>query len=317
MSNRIEFEERNSAFRRRLQTFAVIDQTHIDIRDFLSNSFFYFEREINRILENEYLLKVAACIKLKFSKIVVSGGETVTENQTIYIHNISSVVDFETNLREFYDEMIQSYILQKVDDVVMKGSGFTLSEINELTTEVNQYDPIGGSSYIPLPKALQAKKAIINVKNKDNRCFQYALLSALFPVESNSHRVSNYIKHLNKFNFNNIEFPVSLKQISLFEEQNANISINIYTYDEIEVKIRTLRLTKVVKPNHIYLLMMTAGGDHGVKTHYCWIKNLSRLLSSQTSANKKQKFYCDRCLNHFMTNEKLQQHLLNCLQQNR
>ena len=33
------------------------------------------------------------------------------------------------------------------------------------------YKPLRGETYIPLPKELADKKAIINMKNKDNKCF--------------------------------------------------------------------------------------------------------------------------------------------------
>ena len=42
---------------------------------------------------------------------------------------------------------------------------------------------LGGSSYIPLPKFLAAKKAIVNLKNEDDECFKWAITRALNPVE--------------------------------------------------------------------------------------------------------------------------------------
>ena len=35
-----------------------------------------------------------------------------------------------------------------------------------------------GKSYIVLPKAIQNKKATINIKNDDDMCFDYALVSS-------------------------------------------------------------------------------------------------------------------------------------------
>ena len=45
-------------------------------------------------------------------------------------------------------------------------------------------------SYIPLPKFLAAKKAIINLKNEDDECFKWAITPALNPVEKNSERIA-------------------------------------------------------------------------------------------------------------------------------
>ena len=45
----------------------------------------------------------------------------------------------------------------------------------------SRYEPFRGGSYMPLPKKLQAKKAIINVQKEDNQCLRWAIRTALFP----------------------------------------------------------------------------------------------------------------------------------------
>ena len=59
-----------------------------------------------------------------------------------------------------------------------------------------KYEPLGGSSYIPIPAFLAAKKAIINLRNEDDECFKWAITRALNPVEENSERIDrNFEKH--------------------------------------------------------------------------------------------------------------------------
>ena len=48
------------------------------------------------------------------------------------------------------------------------------------------------------------------------------------------------------------------------------------------------------------------------KRHYCLIKSMSRLLSSQSSTDEHVLHYCPRCLNHFTTQEKLATHKEYC-----
>ena len=38
------------------------------------------------------------------------------------------------------------------------------------------------------------KKAIINIKNNDDKCFMWCVLAQLYPVAKNAERVSNYNK---------------------------------------------------------------------------------------------------------------------------
>ena len=52
-----------------------------------------------------------------------------------------------------------------------------------------KYVPLGDSSYIPLPKFLAAKKAIINLKNEDDECFKWAITRAINPVEKNAEHI--------------------------------------------------------------------------------------------------------------------------------
>lgn len=314
MSELIEYQQRQSAFRRRLQSFAVVNLEHIDVRTFLEDAFHYFSLEINRILIEKPMLKVSACLKLVFQKVnITPEGIEATENQTIYLQTRTHPIDQTTNLKEFYDRSLVAYMLERIDDVVIRGSGFTLSKIDELCVQINQYAPIAGSTFIELPKYLKLKKAIINVQNTDNQCFKYAVFSALYPPATLKPQLpSSYDAHLDKLNFNGIQFPVELKQISQFEEQNPEISINVYIFDQHEVKVRTVRLTNKIRPKHIHLLLLYKDENR----HYCWIKSLSRLLSSQSSANTRKKFYCDRCLNYFVEEAKLEEHKLECFERN-
>ena len=47
--------------------------------------------------------------------------------------------------------------------------------------------------------------------------------------------------------------------------------------------------------------------------HYVWIKNLSRLLSSQLNSNKETNYFCLFCFQHFRTEELLSSHKTYCM----
>ena len=99
-----------------------------------------------------------------------------------------------------------------------------------------------------------------------------------------------------------IEFPVSLKSIDKVEKQNLSISINVFGYEDC---VYPLRVSKVVDKTAINLLLISDDGKH----HYCLIKNMSRLLSSQTSNQQYTSHYCMKCLNPFKTEEALSKHI--------
>lgn len=256
----VDFEYRNSAFSRRMSTFAVKNRDHIDIKDFLEDSFYYFCKEILEILDQHTSVKVNTCFCATFEKTIV-GSKTPKidfdgddaeqpiekkEKQTIYIHTKSVIVDRHTDFLKLFNDTVIIPILQKVDDMMIQGSGFTLSSINELLVQINRYDPIRGASFIDLPKYLKAKHAIVNIVNNDNMCFKWAILSALYPATSNPSRLSNYLRYGDELDFRGIDFPVRVKDIEKFENQNQTISVNVFIFDDNVKKLQPLRTTKEV-----------------------------------------------------------------------
>ena len=154
---------------------------------------------------------------------------------------------------------------------------------------------MGGSSYIELPESLANKKAIVNLKNTDNKCFMWAVTRALHPAKDNSERIdTKLIKGTENFNWDGIIFPVDLKQIDRFEKQNPTISVNVFGYEKKKVTI--LRKSENYKRENIVDLLLIRKGE---VQHYCLIKNLSRLISSQCNKHHGEKYPCRGCLNIF------------------
>jgi hypothetical protein len=85
----------------------------------------------------------------------------------------------------------------ELDRFTNVGSGWTITAILRFTIRIGQYRPMTGSSYIPTPKMLAVKHAIINVFNQDEMCFAWAVLSALHTPTRDAQRVTNYRRYLN------------------------------------------------------------------------------------------------------------------------
>ncbi len=81
-------------------------------------------------------------------------------------HFISSYQDFKTS--GVYDELIKQE--QDVHNSIV-GSGFNIGKIIFIDIHILKSDPLKASSYIDLPSVIKNKKAVINIKNKDNKCF--------------------------------------------------------------------------------------------------------------------------------------------------
>lgn len=207
-----------------------------------------------------------------------------------------------------YFKLLGETIKNKMSEFEKKDSGWSFKSVRHLEMNINKFNPLRGSSYVKLPKDIQNKKAVINVQNNDHECLKWALLSALYPAQRHVDRVSSYKKHQNKLNFDNVPFPVKLKDIDKVENNN-NISINVFglEYDEVSKKntvVGPLYFTKNRRENHINLLYVS----NGMNGHYCYIKNLSRLVSKQLTGGARSLFICDGCLLHFSCKERLNNH---------
>ena len=88
--------------------------------------------------------------------------------------------------------------------------------------------------FVPTPKKLANNGAIINPQNEDDKCFLYAVGISVFSNELGNKNHCRITKKLLKFcerlNFDNINFPASIKDIEQLEKDNSDISITIFEY---------------------------------------------------------------------------------------
>ena len=247
--------------------------------------------------------KVKAALHCEMIRVDPETNEDVTT--TCYFNsNLKTIIRKDTIDEEY--RVMSDEILENVANFQRRGSGWIFRKVLSMYIHLNKYEPLSGSSYIPLPKTLQKKKAVINVQNKqDNECFKWAMTSAIYPVEKNSTRVNKYVENSEKFNWDGINFPASFKDIDKFEKQNPSISINVFSYEK---EVYPLRISKRANDKTVNLLLISERENQ----HYCWIKNMSRLLTTELSKHGTRRYYCLRCLNSFHTAESLEKHEAFC-----
>ena len=199
-------------------------------------------------------------------------------------------------------------ILKDVEEFNLNSSGWVFKEVLRLEVHTVEYNPTKGSSYIDLPKWIKNKKAIINIKNRDDKCFLWSILRYLYPKEKDA----QYLKDLRKYEFSlntkGLTFPLKLKDITKFEKLNPEIpGINVFSNDNMT--IYPLRMAERDCKNTIDLFLYEEDGD----SHYSLIKNFHRLIKSQLTKSKDGKiFICKRCFSHFTKEELLEKHIKYC-----
>ncbi|CAG9840781.1 unnamed protein product [Diabrotica balteata] len=146
---------------------------------------------------------------------------------------------------------------------------------------INKFSSISASTYIRLPTPLARKHAILNIENKDNKCFAWSVMAAVFPATGNPTKPESYPPYDTLLNFEGIDFPMKLKDIKKFETLN-NISVNVYGLESNFVTNK--RQYEIVGPLHVE--------------------------TCKKSKNKKPSkgYLCDGCLQFFVSEEKLNNH---------
>ena len=242
--------------------------------------------------------------------VLMSQGERMEE---FAFHSKGlKLILMETDENEIYDEMVEEIVeeMQKAEDAV--GSGWRFERVIKMVLHTTRWDPINAGSYIDLPEVLKNKQAIINMKNQDEECFKWCVLRALNPKNKNAERIDSDLKgKQDSINMEGIRYPVSLRAIDRFEHLNLNISISVLGYNKEErvYPLRISKCTKHTKRKHDIVLLLIKDGE---KSHYCLVKNISALLSSQINNNGHKRFFCLNCFNSFKDEDKLKEHKEYC-----
>ena len=86
---------------------------------------------------------------------------TISAFANLYIDSLPILTD---RIREFNAKFIRDK------------SGLRLARVLQLTLKMAKYAPLEGCGWQPLPELLTKKKAIVNIRNNDDRCFGYAII---------------------------------------------------------------------------------------------------------------------------------------------
>ena len=153
----------------------------------------------------------------------------------------------------------------------MKGSEFVFDNVDSLYYKLHKISLNRGGSFIDSPEWLKIKKATINPKNNDDKCFQYALTVALNPeqIRKDPQRRTKIKPFIDQCNWKEI-FASHKKDWNEFEKNNKSIALNILYVPHNTEEIRHAYKSKhnLKRENQVILVMIT----DGEKWHYLALK---------------------------------------------
>ena len=210
-----------------------------------------------------------------------------------------------SNLDQIVDGII-NHMMEQIENPDLINSRFRFDQVLFPDVSFHQLNLTRGSSYLSLPDWFERTKAIINPLNIDEECFKWAVIEALEWQNINSHpkRVSNLSKFANKYNWSGLTFPVTAKDIKIFE-MNNNISVNVLSVEDKEIYI-CRKGDK--RDREINLMLISENGRY----HYTAVKSSSRLLRSSNTKHKCKQYFCTNCLQGFTQELRRNQHQVYC-----
>ena len=269
---------------------------------------FFVDNRLN--IENKLINRLSSVKGMKwFMTLIVKFVKYNQNNETVNAEPTFRSLNFTcSNVSQIKEQMAEAFqhLHNSYQNFERDGSGWSIDRIIRLELNTAEYAPLEGSSYIPLPKKILKKKAVLNIRNHDNKCFLWSVLASIHPVSRKNHPcyASHYIPYEQELKLE-IDFPTPLSQIPAFEKSNG-VSINVFGLENEQ--IYPLQITSFKSMlHHVNLLLFSKGEIR----HYCLIRNLSRLLGDRT-AYKGKMHYCNFCLHGFTTSTLRREHIPYC-----
>ena len=169
------------------------------------------------------------------------------------------------------------------DDWINEGSGWIVELIESQYINISTYRPLSGSSYMDLPVELRSpRKGLINIKNKDQKCFLWCHVRHINPPKEHPEKIRNEDKKLVN-DYDEIEFLVRENDFAKIGKGN-NICINVFCYED------GLVFPKYISDQKFETSMDLLFVTDGDKLYYVYIKTLAELYITKQRIKTRNGF---------------------------
>ena len=152
-------------------------------------------------------------------KVEVTDANTVYKNEiktysSRPIHSKKDWIDFRrgSSMKEKYNDIIEAQKQRYEDNLEKSMENNKINSVNldHIHTVFQKLTVSSGASHIDFPDWIRVKKAVINPKNNDDTCFQYAVTLALSweKIRKNCERVNKILPYAKNYEWGDITFPI-------------------------------------------------------------------------------------------------------------
>ena len=212
-----KIKELNKALKNHAKSYKIEIQDYLNPLNHFTNTKAFIESYLESLLKDMKGFKFIETLEVTFVKAVVTKSDSI--NQTIswtykkaFFNGKAKTITKPNDIGPELNISRQE-ILNMIDQWVSEGSGWVIDHIDSHFINITLYKPLNGSSYMELPTELSnPKKRLINIKNKDDKCFIWCHIRHLNPQTEHPERIKKEDKRsIEGLNYEGIELPVSQK----------------------------------------------------------------------------------------------------------
>ena len=187
--NKVGISRRERAYNRYIETYNV----EVVDRISLSDSLFLAKSSIVDFFK-DFLKEKRGFTYNLMTTITLNLWNNTTNTydiKTVYFDSGPiTVINQRFNLNKAYE-----ILKHRLDIWSERGSGWIVDKIEDIKINIANYEPLAGSSYIPLPPELNnSMKGLTDLKNKDGECFKWCHIRFINPTNSHPERINKQDK---------------------------------------------------------------------------------------------------------------------------
>ena len=160
------------------------------------------------------------------------------EIRTFYVRSDNEEIRSGNETNDIINGLFKSFLsnYQNEEKILKNGSNFVFESLKILYHHIHKLDLERGKSYIKSPEWISNKRATINPKNKDNKCFQYAVIAVLNhqKIENHPETISNFKPFIDQYNWKGKNFPPGIKEWKILNKIIRKLLLISYLYPLIQ-----------------------------------------------------------------------------------